>query len=109
DKGELYVFEVNPLPGMTPDYSDLVLISRAAGLTYDQLVAEIMAGGLRRLREKRREEREEEAAEAAAVAAASAGNGNVQRPNGNGSQRGNGDAAAKEAAAKEAAAKVEVG
>jgi D-alanine-D-alanine ligase len=65
--GKIYVFEVNPLPGMTPDYSDLVLISKAAGMDYGQLVAEIMVGGLRRLREKRREEREEEReAEAAA-------------------------------------------
>jgi hypothetical protein len=65
--GKIYVFEVNPLPGMTPDYSDLVLISKASGIDYDQLVAEIMLGGLRRLREKRREEREAEEAEEAAA------------------------------------------
>ena len=58
DEGEIYVFEVNPLPGMTPGYSDLVLISKAADMNYDQLVAEITQGGLRRLRDKRREERE---------------------------------------------------
>lgn len=57
-EGKIYVLEVNPLPGLTPDYSDLVLISKAVGMTYDQLIAEIMSGGLRRLREKRREERE---------------------------------------------------
>ena len=51
--GRIYVLEVNPLPGLTPDYSDLVLISKAAGLDYDQLMGEIMIGGLRRLREKR--------------------------------------------------------
>jgi D-alanine-D-alanine ligase len=56
--GRIYVLEVNPLPGLTPNYSDLVLISRAAGMDYDQLMAEIMLGGLRRMREKRREERE---------------------------------------------------
>lgn len=55
--GRIYVLEVNPLPGLTPNYSDLVLISQAAGMDYDQLMAEIMMGGLRRLREKRREER----------------------------------------------------
>jgi len=49
---------VNPLPGLTPDYSDLVLIAKACGMEYDQLIAEIMTGGLRRMREKRREERE---------------------------------------------------
>jgi D-alanine-D-alanine ligase len=47
--------EVNPLPGLTPDYSDLVLISKAAGINYRTLIAEILAGGLKRLREKKRE------------------------------------------------------
>jgi D-alanine-D-alanine ligase len=58
--GRIYVLEVNPLPGLTPDYSDLVLIAKACGMEYDQLIAEIMQGGLRRLREKKREEREME-------------------------------------------------
>jgi D-alanine-D-alanine ligase len=58
-EGRLYVLEVNPLPGLTPGYSDLVLISQAVGIEYDSLIAEIMSGGLRRLREKRREDREE--------------------------------------------------
>jgi hypothetical protein len=57
-EGRIYVLEVNPLPGLTPDYSDLVLITKAIGIEYDQLIAEIMVGGLRRMREKRREERE---------------------------------------------------
>ncbi|MGE0872937.1 MAG: ATP-grasp domain-containing protein [Kofleriaceae bacterium] len=56
--GKIYVLEVNPLPGLTPGYSDLVLIAQAVGMEYDQLIAEIMVGGLRRMREKRREERE---------------------------------------------------
>lgn len=55
-EGRIYVLEVNPLPGLTPDYSDLVLITHAAGMDYDQLMAEMMMGGLRRLREKRRQE-----------------------------------------------------
>jgi len=57
-EGRIYVLEVNPLPGLTPDYSDLVLIAKAIGMEYDQLIAEIMVGGLRRMRDKRREERE---------------------------------------------------
>jgi D-alanine-D-alanine ligase len=57
EHGEVYVLEVNPLPGLTPDYSDLVLISKAAGLDYRTLIAEILAGALRRLRDKRREGR----------------------------------------------------
>ena len=55
--GQLYVLEVNPLPGLTPDYSDLVLISKAAGIEYRTLIAEILTGGLKRLREKRRGDR----------------------------------------------------
>jgi len=55
--GQVYVLEVNPLPGLTPDYSDLVLIAKAAGLDYRTLIAEILAGGLKRLREKRRADR----------------------------------------------------
>ncbi len=57
-EGRIYVLEVNPLPGLTPDYSDLVLIAKAIGMEYDTLIAEIMVGGLRRMRDKRREERE---------------------------------------------------
>ena len=75
-EGRIYVLEVNPLPGLTPDYSDLVLIAKACGMEYDQLIAEIMTGGLRRMREKRREERElereKEAKEAQKQAAATA-------------------------------------
>lgn len=57
--GQVYVLEVNPLPGLTPDYSDLVLIAKAAGIDYRTLIAEILAGGLKRLREKRREDANE--------------------------------------------------
>jgi D-alanine-D-alanine ligase len=52
--GEIYVIEVNPLPGLTPGYSDLCLIATAAGIDYRTLIGEILAGGLKRLREKRR-------------------------------------------------------
>ncbi len=76
EDGRIYVLEVNPLPGLTPGYSDLVLIAQAVGIEYDSLIAEIMSGGLRRMREKRREEREAAAAsidkkESAAKAVAS--------------------------------------
>ncbi|HKA92032.1 MAG TPA: hypothetical protein VKE22_30420 [Haliangiales bacterium] len=53
--GQVYVFEVNPLPGLTPDYSDLVLITKAIGLDYRTLIGEMLAGGMKRLREKRRD------------------------------------------------------
>src|SRR5206468_10297939 len=46
--GDVYVLEVNPLPGLTPGYSDLVLISNAAGIEFRTLIAEILTGGLKR-------------------------------------------------------------
>ncbi|MFO0574315.1 MAG: ATP-grasp domain-containing protein [Polyangia bacterium] len=52
--GNVYVLELNPLPGLTPDFSDLVLIAKAAAVDYRTLISEILAGGLKRLREKRR-------------------------------------------------------
>jgi D-alanine-D-alanine ligase len=55
-KGDFYVLEVNPLPGLTPDYSDLCLIAKAANIDYRSLISEILSGGLKRLREKRRAE-----------------------------------------------------
>ncbi len=57
NSGNVYVLEVNPLPGLTPDYSDLVLIANAANMSYRTLIAEILTGALKRLREKRREDR----------------------------------------------------
>ena len=56
DKGGIYVLEVNPLPGLTPNYSDLCLIAKAANIDYHSLIGEILAGALKRLREKRRAE-----------------------------------------------------
>jgi D-alanine-D-alanine ligase len=82
--GRIYVLEVNPLPGLTPGYSDLVLIAQAVGMEYDQLIAEIMVGGLRRMREKRREERElereREAKEAKAAEVARGDKSEKRRP-----------------------------
>ncbi len=63
--GQVYVLEVNPLPGLTPDYSDLVLISQAATIDYRSLIGEILAGALKRLREKRRAVQHERAENAA--------------------------------------------
>jgi D-alanine-D-alanine ligase len=87
--GRIYVLEVNPLPGLTPDYSDLVLIAKACGMEYDQLIAEIMTGGLRRMREKRREERELER-ERADKDKAKRSVAKLPATNGNGNGNGNG-------------------
>ncbi|HVZ89851.1 MAG TPA: ATP-grasp domain-containing protein [Polyangia bacterium] len=67
-KGDIYVIEVNPLPGLTPGYSDLCLIAQAAGIEYRTLIGEILEGGLKRLREKRREAKTEARAEMKAEA-----------------------------------------
>jgi D-alanine-D-alanine ligase len=66
-KGDVYVLEVNPLPGLTPGYSDLCLIAKAANIDYRSLIGEILVGGLKRLREKRRAESSKPAANAPAA------------------------------------------
>src|SRR3954466_4919247 len=92
-KGELYVIEVNPLPGLTPGYSDLCLIASAAGIEYRTLIGEILEGGLKRLREKRREAkteaRTEGKPEAKPDAAKAATSTPITTTNGNGSSGAN--------------------
>jgi D-alanine-D-alanine ligase len=73
--GVVNFIECNPLPGLTPDWSDLCLIAKAANLDYRGLVAAILRPALRRLRAQRqaatgRVGRARAAAPDAAVAAA---------------------------------------
>ena len=49
DQGRVHFIECNPLPGMTPDYSDLCIIAKGAGMDYVSLIGEIMAPAQRRL------------------------------------------------------------
>lgn len=84
DAGEIYVLEVNPLPGLTPGYSDLCLIANAANIDYRSLIGEILTGGLKRMREKRRAE----AREAEAARMPSSGNGNGENGKDNGKDNG---------------------
>ncbi len=58
-QGKIYFLECNPLPGLTPGWSDLVLIAKAAGIEYDALIAEILSGAIRRYKEREREKRTE--------------------------------------------------
>jgi D-alanine-D-alanine ligase len=51
--GTLYVIEVNPLPGLTPDFSDLCVIGKVAGMDHRTLIGEILAGCIKRHREAR--------------------------------------------------------
>lgn len=50
--GKVYVIEVNPLPGLTPDYSDLCLIANGTGMDYRTLIGDILSGAIKRWREK---------------------------------------------------------
>jgi D-alanine-D-alanine ligase len=60
--GRVWVIEVNPLPGLTPDYSDLCLIANGAKIDYRTLIGEILAGGLKRSRERQERGKETPAA-----------------------------------------------
>jgi D-alanine-D-alanine ligase len=40
--GVAYFLEANPLPGLNPETSDLVILSRLAGWSYDRLIAAIL-------------------------------------------------------------------
>jgi D-alanine-D-alanine ligase len=44
-----YFLEVNPLPGLNPDDSDMVIMARLAGWSYDRLVGSIFQSALDRL------------------------------------------------------------
>ncbi len=47
-----FVLEINTLPGLMPDYSEFPRIAKAAGLSYQSMIAKILKGALRRLNEE---------------------------------------------------------
>ncbi|HEX3872414.1 MAG TPA: hypothetical protein VHV77_18340 [Pirellulales bacterium] len=47
--GIAYCLEANPLPGLTPKTSDLVILAEAVGVTYDELILRIVDGARQRL------------------------------------------------------------
>ena len=66
--GRIYILEVNPLPGLTPDYSDLCLIANGAKIDYRTLIGEILSGAIKRWQGRQRVgERMEETAPPPAV------------------------------------------
>ncbi len=67
-EGRIYFIESNPLPGLAPGWSDLVLIAQAAGIEYRALIGEILSFAIRRYQERERE-RERERARRAQVSA----------------------------------------
>jgi D-alanine-D-alanine ligase len=48
-RGRVCFIECNPLPGLTPGWSDLCLIAESAGLTHQALIGEIMKPAFARL------------------------------------------------------------
>ncbi len=46
--GRIYLLEINPLPGLNPDYSDMVLNARADGMPYEVLIVRILEAACRR-------------------------------------------------------------
>ena len=68
-EGRVFVIEVNPLPGLTPDYSDLCLIANGAKIDYRTLIGDILSGAIKRWQRRQRvAERGEDTAPPPAVA-----------------------------------------
>jgi D-alanine-D-alanine ligase len=53
-EGRVCFIECNPLPGLSPGFSDMCVIAEKAGIDYRTLVGEILAPALRRLRHQQR-------------------------------------------------------
>jgi len=49
-QGRVNFIECNPLPGLSPGFSDLCVIAESAGLSYKELVGQIMTPAVRRLK-----------------------------------------------------------
>ncbi len=71
--GRLFFIETNPLPGLAPGWSDLVLIAQAAGIDYRGLIGEILSFAIRRYQERERERERARRAQLAASRDAAAG------------------------------------
>jgi D-alanine-D-alanine ligase len=54
--GQVHFLEVNPLPGIHPEHSDLPIMASKIGVTYDVLIGRIMASALLRVGRKAREQ-----------------------------------------------------
>lgn len=50
EHGDLFVLEVNPLPGLHPSHSDLPMLCTAVGMTYVELIARIVDSAMLRVR-----------------------------------------------------------
>ena len=50
---KIYFIEINPLPGLSPGFSDLTILADKNGMTYDALVGNIMKPAIRRWRKNK--------------------------------------------------------
>ncbi len=80
-EGRIYFIESNPLPGLAPGWSDLVLIAQAAGIEYRPLIGEILSFAIRRYQEREKERERARRAQLAASREAGA-NGSEKRDDG---------------------------
>jgi D-alanine-D-alanine ligase len=57
--GRVHFIECNPLPGLTPDFSDLCVIAKSVGIDHRALIGEILGPAIRRFQEASRKRRQE--------------------------------------------------
>ena len=49
-RNNLYFLEINPLPGLAPGFSDLVVMAEKSGMTYESLIKRILTPAIQRWR-----------------------------------------------------------
>ncbi len=49
DEGNIYFIEINPLPGLAPNYSDFPMLAEFVGVGYQELILQVLHAGMKRL------------------------------------------------------------
>ena len=49
ENGEIYFIELNPLPGLAPNYSDLCILAEMCGTSYNDLIMTVLKSAIKRL------------------------------------------------------------
>ncbi len=49
-RGNIYFIEINPLPGLAPQFSDLVILAERSGMNYEVLIKRILSPAIQRWR-----------------------------------------------------------
>ena len=42
ENNQIYLLEINPLPGLSPDYSDIVIMAQKCGVAYENLILSVL-------------------------------------------------------------------